>query len=131
MRVLIVEDDLDVRSGLLEVLRMSGIDASAVGDAEAALVRMRSDPEITVMLTDMYMPGTDGMKLTASVRQSRPDAIALEVVVLSGASFGLDNDVAHGLFFAVLRKPAQVKPLLAALRGAHHAAIGRRQDSGT
>ena len=127
MRVLIVDDEATIRLGLLDLLQSAGMDAIAVGDAEAALLHIAADPAITVLLTDMFMPGANGMELAAEMRRIRPDGIAVEAVVLTSATtLDLATDAVRNRVFEFLRKPVRGRPLLSALRGAHEAAIARR-----
>jgi PleD family two-component response regulator len=70
-RILIVDDDRSIRETLLGHFTRSGIDASAVESAEAALSRLAVlDPDL--MLTDVRMPGMDGLALLALVRERAP-----------------------------------------------------------
>ena len=127
IRVLIVDDEATIRLGLLDLLHSAGMDAIAAGDAEEALIHIAADPAITVLLTDLFMPGANGMELTAEMRRIRPDGIAVEAVVLtSAASVDLAIDAVRNRVFEFLRKPVRGRPLLSALRGAHEAAIVRR-----
>jgi DNA-binding NtrC family response regulator len=78
-RILIVDDDRSIRETLLGHFARSGIDASAVESAEAALSRLATvDPDL--MLTDVRMPGMDGLALLALVRERAPD---VDVIVMT------------------------------------------------
>ena len=78
-RILIVDDDRSIRETLLGHFTRSGIDASAVDSAEAALSRLAVlDPDL--MLTDVRMSGMDGLALLALVRERAPD---VDVVVMT------------------------------------------------
>lgn len=127
IRVLIVEDEAAIRSGLLDLLQSAGLDALAAADAEEALTHIVADPAITVLLTDLYMPGANGMELAAQVRRIRPDQTAVEAVVLtSAATLDPAMEAFRDCIFEFLRKPVRGRPLLSSLRGAHDAAIDRR-----
>ena len=130
MRILIVEDDADIRWGLLGILQQCNVEAKAVPDAREALEVIAADPGITVMLTDIKMPDMDGLTLTALAQNMRPDATALEVVALTGGrSPAVASEAVSEGIFAFLHKPIRVQPLLEALRGAHAAAVSRRQGA--
>ena len=78
-RILIVDDDRSIRETLLGHFTRSGIDASAVESAEAALSRLAAlDPDL--LLTDVRMSGMDGLALLALVRERAPD---VDVVVMT------------------------------------------------
>jgi DNA-binding NtrC family response regulator len=79
-RVLVVEDEAYVRRSLGDLLRARGYDvdlASSVTEAFSTLLRGPVD----VVLTDLKMPGTDGLEL---VRRITTDYPGLPVVVLTG-----------------------------------------------
>jgi DNA-binding NtrC family response regulator len=79
-RVLVVEDEAYVRESLGEVLRARGFDvdlAGSVAEALTALGRITVD----VVLTDLKMPGADGLDLVRRLRTGDRD---LPVIVLTG-----------------------------------------------
>ncbi|MDR3496980.1 MAG: sigma-54 dependent transcriptional regulator [Ancalomicrobiaceae bacterium] len=80
LRVLIVEDDPAVRRGCQQALQLEGIAADAVDSAEAG---WRAVAEIgpAVVITDIRLPGMDGMALMRHVRALDPD---LPVVLMTG-----------------------------------------------
>lgn len=72
--VLVVEDEGLIRMSLVEDLEDSGFQVFEAGDAEEALDVLQGHPEITVLFTDIDMPGSmDGLTLAKLVGQSRPD----------------------------------------------------------
>jgi PAS domain S-box-containing protein len=82
--VLVVEDDKDLRSYLIEMLR--DLDYRAIGaqDAAAALgILEQPSNKIDLMLTDVIMPGMNGRELSRRARQLRP---GLKVLFMSGYS---------------------------------------------
>ncbi len=82
-RVLLVEDDAAVRLVLERGLKRQGVSVEAVDGGEAALVRLRdaSAPTIDVIVSDVMMPGMDGVEMIARVRDFRPD---VGIVLMSG-----------------------------------------------
>src|SRR5262245_49250853 len=79
-RVLVVEDESYVRDSLCELLRSWGYDVDSEGTAEAALELLARAP-VDLVLTDLRLPGPDGLQLVRRVRQSFPE---LPVIVLTG-----------------------------------------------
>ena len=78
-RILVVDDDRSIRETLLGHFARSGIEASAVDSAEAALSRLAAlDPDL--VLTDVRMAGMDGLALLALMRERAPD---VDVVVMT------------------------------------------------
>ena len=79
-RVLVVEDEAYVRASLGELLRARGYDvdlATTVADALDSLGRMPVD----VVLTDLKMPGADGLELIRRIQAVNAD---LPILVLTG-----------------------------------------------
>src|SRR5262249_23312969 len=79
-RILVVDDEEAIRSGLAEVLREEGYDVEEVGSADQALKVMRGSV-VDVMCTDVRMRGMDGLELLTKVKAESPD---VEVIVITG-----------------------------------------------
>jgi len=79
-RVLVVEDEAYVRASLGELLRARGYDVDLVSTVNEAFGSLGRSP-VDVVLTDLKMPGADGLDLVRSMQGSYP---ALPVVVLTG-----------------------------------------------
>ena len=125
MRVVVVDDDADVRSEFLAFLLEAGLDAHALGSGEAALAFVASDPSVTVLLTDFSMPDMDGAELALRVHAIRPASSAVEVIILTGRREV--RDIGDGAF-QILQKPIKLDLLLVVLDNAHRAAMARRQE---
>ena len=80
LTVLIVEDDADVRLGCEQALRLEGLATRGVGSAEAAL-REAGPGYAGVVVSDIRLPGMDGMALLAQLRERDP---ALPVIMITG-----------------------------------------------
>jgi len=78
-QVLIVEDDARVGRALRRVLRAAGFEAEHEDDPERALERLREAP-VEVIITDVRMPGIDGIELLRRCKTIRPTC---EVVVVT------------------------------------------------
>ena len=81
MRVLIVDDDQDIRDTLSMVLSYEGHSTSLAANASEALERLGEDPLPDVCLLDVKMPGRDGLDLLAEVHDRWP---SVPVVMMSG-----------------------------------------------
>ena len=72
-KILIVEDDREVRNFLIEALREESCDVVAAVDAEEALEVLT--PDIMVMFLDLKLPGEmNGIKLCRKIREKHPTA---------------------------------------------------------
>ncbi len=80
-RVLIVEDDRTMAEALVQLLERQGYATRAVESAEKALELLEKDPDYHVVLTDLVLPGMDGMKLLTRIKETYPQ---LEVVIMTG-----------------------------------------------
>lgn len=78
MRVLIVEDDDDFRRSLSDMLSKAGFTVDAAGDGLSAL---RMSARADVLLTDIGIPGMDGLELLSQAKAQFP---SLAVLVMTG-----------------------------------------------
>ncbi|MBS0398412.1 MAG: sigma-54-dependent Fis family transcriptional regulator, partial [Proteobacteria bacterium] len=67
-RVLIVEDDADLREALTDTLRAAGITAQGAADAADAL-RLLEQGGIGLVISDVHMPGMDGSDLLGAIKR--------------------------------------------------------------
>ena len=79
-RILIVDDEPDLRLGLVETLQEEGYEVDAAGDGWAALEKVRS-ALFDLALVDLRMPGPDGMIVLDAIRRTSPETL---VVVITG-----------------------------------------------
>jgi DNA-binding NtrC family response regulator len=122
--VLIVEDEPDVRRFVNTVLSSNGFETiESSNGQEALLLAQRNRPEggVDVLLTDVVMPGIDGVELAERFRERYPDT---KVILMSGCP-----DVQHARLDAIkstwkfVLKPFRADELIDAIRGAlkpHH-----------
>lgn len=121
-RLLVVDDDLEVRTLLSRHLRRLGYHVEEAADGEEA-VALAGSGRADVVITDMVMPRLDGLGLVRALRRTDPD---LPVIVLT-AHGSMDNAIAamrEGVVFDYLLKPL---PDLAMLEVAVRRALDVRQ----
>jgi signal transduction histidine kinase len=102
-RVLIVDDEEDLRYVYTRQLRGDGYLLDTAADGEEAIEKIRAT-EYAVILTDMRMPRKDGLAVIAAAREHLPDA---EIIVLTGHG-SLENALQafkSGNIFEYLLKP--------------------------
>ncbi|EGK72132.1 Acetoacetate metabolism regulatory protein atoC [Methyloversatilis universalis FAM5] len=78
--VLLVDDEAVAREGLATALRRDGLEVTTADNGEAALALLRQR-EYEVLLTDVKMPGMDGLELLRRAREAWP---GMEVLVVTG-----------------------------------------------
>ncbi len=124
-RLLLVEDDSDLRAYVTRILTHDGWAVHAVPDAETALTATIQGPvdELPqVVLTDVMLPGRSGLQLVGDLR-SDPATSRVPVIVLT-ARHG-DQATAEGLAAGAddyITKPFSSQELLARVRAAHELA---------
>jgi signal transduction histidine kinase len=108
--VLIIEDEDDMRAMIQEVLAQDRYELAAAASGMEAL-RVLGETEYDVIVTDVRMPGIDGIGLLRVVKQSWPGT---EVVVTTGHA-SLETAIAalHMGAFDFVRKPFHVDELRA------------------
>ncbi len=79
MRVLVVDDDEQIRSLLRRVLSVEGFEVDLAGDAASAAAARAANPPDLVLL-DVLLPGQDGRDLLAELRESSD----VPVILLTG-----------------------------------------------
>ncbi|OGS61831.1 MAG: hypothetical protein A3K59_07025 [Euryarchaeota archaeon RBG_19FT_COMBO_69_17] len=75
-RVLVVDDDRGMRENLSELLASAGYDVVTASNTNDALTVIASG-DVDLLLTDLRMPGPNGLELIRSARQRRPDLRAI------------------------------------------------------
>ncbi len=120
--ILIAEDDPFVRSSAIRRVESLGYRVVAAINGKEALQRLRTDPSIDMLFTDIVMPGgMSGWELADQARRIRP---ALPVLFTSG--YALETLVEQGRAEAqavVLTKPYRKAELAQRLRDAFAAAV--------
>lgn len=104
-RVLVVDDESDLRFVLRRWLGRAGYDVSEAADGATALQAIRHSPP-NLVVTDLMMPGMDGFEL---VRQLRADPVTAEIPIVVVSS---NCEMATGVD-AALSKPFKGNELLA------------------
>jgi len=109
-RVLIVEDDLDIRDALSQVLEYEGYEVSTAGNGREALDYLNSNPKPNLILLDLMMPVMDGWQF-CSEQQKTPELAGIPVVILSadGNVYQKASTVRAAGF---LKKPVELETLL-------------------
>jgi CheY-like chemotaxis protein len=88
-RILLAEDEADLRSALADYLRDSGHDVLEAADGEEAIRRLQQDRNLDLVLTDIFMPRYTGYEVAEHARWAKPD---LPIVFISGRPEALRLD---------------------------------------
>ncbi len=122
VRLLIVEDDAEMRDLLRKVLEKEGFSVAVAANGQQALAILSAAQSgaFDLIVTDMLMPHDGGLELLAVVRQTRP---ALPVIIVT--AFGDWESYSRALELgaaAFISKPLKMAELTSAI----HAALARR-----
>ena len=116
-RVLVIDDDPDVRVTIQSLLEAEGFDVRTAADGREGLDLQEGDPA-DVVVTDIFMPNLDGVETIHELRRKFPDTRI--VVVSGGGSAASKNDyleIARLLGAAqTLQKPVQPDLLVDVVR---------------
>jgi CheY-like chemotaxis protein len=117
--VLVVEDEADLRSSLVELLSIWGYRVSSARDGHEALERLRAVQEPVLMLLDLQMPRMNGDELLDEVSR-HPPGRPLRIIVLS-ANIDVEQREGHENVAAALNKPVLPEQLHATVDAEVHA----------
>jgi CheY-like chemotaxis protein len=109
-RILIVEDDLDVREALTQVLEFEGYSVVGATNGQEALDRLRAGDHPSLILLDLMMPVMDGLQFRAA--QLRDPSLARIPVIVISADGKVDQKVASLGVAGYMKKPLDVDSLL-------------------
>jgi DNA-binding NtrC family response regulator len=113
--ILVVDDDLTVAGVIAHMAQQLGHRTTVSGSVDDALGRI-AQTHFDVVLTDLRMPGRDGLELLEHVRAQNPD---IPVVVITGqATIDSAMEAIKGGAYDYLAKPPQMQMLGAILRRA-------------
>lgn len=95
-KILLIEDDNFMREMIALVLETENYEVTGVGNGEDALGLLRGCSEYGAVISDMYLPDTDGLKLFEQVSTNYPELLFLiltsetdETIVQKATSLGI------------------------------------------
>src|SRR5260370_2203380 len=121
-RIVIIEDELPIRRGVVDALRASGYETADAGDGVRGLeeaVRHGVD----LVLLDLLLPKRDGLEVLAELRKVRP---TLPVIILTAR--GTEDDRVRGLKMGAddyVVKPFSARELLARVEAVLRRSVDR------
>lgn len=114
--VLLIDDDFGVRKLHAKVLNRAGFAVETVGSATEALNNLQRGLRASAIVTDLQMPGLDGLAFIRSVRKLDQD---VPVIIVTGyPSFESAVRVIEYGGFRYLTKPAQAEELVSTVKSA-------------
>lgn len=114
-QILLIDDDEDFRKPLHKALCRVGYAVEAVADSNAAL-RLFRQRSFDLVITDLIMPGTEGIETIVALRRLRPD---IKIIAISGGGIlgcSIPLDMAQKLGASrALAKPFKLDDMLRAI----------------
>ncbi|WPB85803.1 response regulator [Sediminicoccus rosea] len=128
--VLVVDDEPVVAEQLAQGLAAHGMRTGFVHSAADALAQLDADPGIGVVVTDIRMPGGDGLGLAQKILAQRPASAAVEVIMITGHATIEDATAAVRTGVAdFLRKPFRLAEAAQAVTKAMARVVTNRQEA--
>ncbi len=110
-RILLVDDDDLVRDTLMEQLQELGHKVLAAPGGADALAILRARAAIDLMITDLSMPGMDGLMLIKEAQGLRPSLPAILLTGYAGDGVALERSGVARDAYTLMRKPATTATL--------------------
>ncbi len=108
-RVLIVDDEEQMRELLAKVLEKNGYQVAAAGDGAQALALLEKEP-VDLVVTDVRMPGLGGMEALKSIKELNPD-----IIVIIMTAFGSIDQAVQAVkegAYDYINKPFKIDEML-------------------
>ena len=117
MKILVIDDDEAVLKFITATLKQEGIDTLTATDSFTAHQQLSQNPDITVVITDIILPGQEGIEIIRKIKSQHP---RIKIIAISGGGkISPENylHLAHVMGVnATLKKPFGPKELLNTLQ---------------
>src|SRR5678816_3548486 len=108
-RILLAEDDDDMRRFLVKALEKAGYDVADFDNGASAYERLREEP-FSLLLSDIVMPEMDGIELARRATELDPDLKVMFITGFAAVALNPDSDAPKDA--SVLSKPFHLKDLV-------------------
>ncbi len=88
-RILIADDEASIRDGLVDVLTDEGYDVAGAADGAAAIAAIEQC-SYDVVVTDLRMPGVDGLEVLRRVRELSPQTLVLLITAYASVETAVE-----------------------------------------
>lgn len=115
MKILVADDEKNTRHALCDLLRSSGYEVVPAADGRSAIDAVRAS-EFDLLITDLVMPGADGMEVIKAARKRRRETLAIVITAFSQEferRISEDPIVSEGTL--LLSKPFRIHALVLAM----------------
>jgi CheY-like chemotaxis protein len=116
MKVLVVDDDREIRELVRQILEACGAEVITAESGEQALAILGGDAGVSLVITDFNIKSSkfDGLELTAAIKARWPE---VRVVMISGRAFQITPEqIATAGLEQVIQKPFKPALLVGLIR---------------
>lgn len=108
-KILLAEDDHAMRTWLAKALTNAGHDVSDFSNGADAFTQLNSNPDYDLLLTDIVMPGMDGIELAKKTQTLLPHIKTMFITGFAGMNLGNTPETTHSITMA---KPFHLSELV-------------------
>jgi len=116
-RLLVIDDEVELMEALCESLGDAGFDVEGFDNPAAGLIALRAG-EFDILLSDLMMPGTDGIQLLRQALENDPNLVG--VIMTGQGSIQTAVDAMKSGAFDYVLKPFRLQQVLPVLDRAMH-----------
>jgi DNA-binding NtrC family response regulator len=110
--ILVVDDDIDISNLVKTFLEMDGLKVNMFNDPIMALDHFKSNPkENAIVISDIRMPGMNGLELVANIKGLEPDIKVIFMTAYDMDNFKKDLEKYEYEITDVFQKPFSMKLL--------------------
>ncbi len=109
IRILLAEDDDSLRGFLARALERAGYEVTACADCEEAIAQL--DKRWDLLLTDIVMPGADGIEVARQAAARQPDLRIMFITGFAAVALAARESAPEGA--KVLSKPIHLREIVA------------------
>jgi len=125
IKVLVVDDEESILKGIKLNLGRT-FDITLANGPNEALQSVKEEGPFEVVVSDMRMPGMDGVTMLRTIKEANPEVMTILLTGHADFEFGGSQVLQSGKLFRILNKPCPPQKLSATIR----AAIEERDSSG-
>ncbi len=85
MRILVIEDDAEVREMVCKILNREGYDVLEAGNGKEAFKLLNIEPKLDLVITDIIMPEKEGIETIIELKRDYPH---IKILAISGGGKG-------------------------------------------
>jgi CheY-like chemotaxis protein len=111
LQVLVVDDDLEIRHALVDILEDEQYSVMVAANGKEALELIENGPTPDVILLDVMMPVMDGWHFL-SARLAHPHLVEVPIIIISAGMEAIEEASKAGGVCSVARKPLHISDLV-------------------